>query len=261
MPLRNLSPMKNTEPNKFVAYLVIIAAPFALGTFFLTWAPSAQFASEDPAGDGYVPPRSIEQLVERTQESTVTVWCEPKKGKVSQGTAWAIELVTDVSKEYPTSLITNHHVIEDCIDGAGVVTINRLYEDEVAAVIVKWDEENDLAVIATEIELPALELSDNVPWPGYWMMALGSADGYEGSVSFGNVINTNTAEILITNNISPGSSGGPLIDNEGYVVGVTSWGLEIEQYNGAKSLDAFCAKILECEYEWEGTKTWWDYKD
>jgi S1-C subfamily serine protease len=247
------------ESSKFATYLAIIAAPFAVGAFFLTWAPSAQFASEDPAGDGYVPPRSIERLVERTQESTVTVWCDPTKGKGTQGTAWAIELETDVSEEFPTTLITNHHVIDDCIGGAGVVTINRLFEEKVDAVIVNWDEENDLAVIATEIELPVLELSDNSPWPGYWMMALGSADGYEGSVSLGNVINTNTLEILITNNISPGSSGGPLIDNEGYVVGVTSWGLDLEQYNGAMSLDAFCAKILECQYEFKGVKTWWEY--
>jgi S1-C subfamily serine protease len=90
-------------------------------------------------------------------------------------------------------------------------------------------------------------------------MALGSADGYEGSVSFGNVINTNTTEILITNNISRGSSGGPLVDNEGFVVGVTSWGSDIEQYNGAKSLDAFCSKILKCKFD--GGKTWWDYSE
>jgi S1-C subfamily serine protease len=166
-----------------------------------------------------------------------------------------------VSKEYPTTLITNHHVIDECIDGAGVVTINRLFEDKVDAVIVKWDEENDLAVIATEIKLPVLELSDNYPWPGYWMMAVGSADGYEGSVSFGNVLNMNRSEVLITNNISPGSSGGPLIDNEGFVVGVTTWGLDIEQYNGAMSLDAFCAKILECEYDYKGRATWWDWND
>ncbi len=102
-------------------------------------------------------------------------------------------------------------------------------------------------------------MSDNSPWPGYWMMALGSADGYEGSVSFGNVFNINRSEVLITNNISPGSSGGPLIDNEGYVVGVTTWGLDLEQYNGAKSLDAFCAKILECEYDYKGRPTWWDW--
>ena len=92
-------------------------------------------------------------------------------------------------------------------------------------------------------------------------MALGSADGYEGSVSFGNVINFYGNEIFITNNISPGSSGGPLIDNEGFVVGVTSWGLVDLQYNGAMSLDGFCAKILECKYEFKGEMTWWDYSD
>ncbi len=256
--LRTVLPMKQ-ETNKFIAFLAIIATPFALGAFFLTWAPSAQFASEDPAGDGYVPPRSIQQLVDKTQESTVTVWCEPSENKGTQGTGWAIELETSRSKTHPTTLITNHHVIDDCIGVDGSVTIALPYEDPSEAVIVKWDAKNDLAVLATGRKLPVLELSENAPWPGYWVMALGSADGYEGSVSFGNVINTNTLEILITNNISPGSSGGPLIDNEGYVVGVTSWGLDMEQYNGAMSLDAFCAKILECKFDWKGEKTWWDY--
>jgi S1-C subfamily serine protease len=251
--------MKNTEPNKFVAYLAIIAAPFALGAFFLTWAPSAQFASEDPAGDGYVPPRSIEQLVERTQESTVTVWCEPKNDKVSQGTAWAIELEKDSTKTNPTVLITNHHVIDTCIGQGDVITVALPYEDPVAAELVRWDAENDLAVLRTKLDLPILDLSGYDTYPGYWVMALGSADGYEGSVSFGNVINSNRTEILVTNNISGGSSGGPLVDNEGNVVGVVTWSLDEEQYNGAVSLNAFCLKILECPYEYEGEKTWWDY--
>jgi serine protease Do len=249
------------DANKFVAFLAIIAAPFALGAFFMTWSPSAQFAIEDPAGDGYVPPRSIQTLVEKTQDSTVTVWCRPIRGEMSQGTAWAIDLGTSSSEKSQTTLITNHHVVDDCIATGGKVTINLLYEDEYPAEIVKWDKDNDLAVLATAKKLPVLKLSENLPWPGYWVMALGSADGYEGSVSFGNVINTNLTEILITNNISHGSSGGPLVDNEGYVVGVTSWGLDEEQYNGAKSLDAFCSKILECEYEFDGEKTWWDYSN
>jgi S1-C subfamily serine protease len=227
----------------------------------LTWAPSAQFASEDPAGDGYVPPRSIQSLVDTTQESTVTVWCDPKEGKGTQGSGWAIELETNKSKTHPTALITNHHVIEDCIGGAGAVTINRLFEDEVEALIIKWDAENDLALLATDVKLAALPLADNIPWPGYWVMAVGSADGYEGSVSFGNVFNLNASEVLITNNISPGSSGGPLVDNEGFVVGVTTWGLDLEQYNGAMSLDAFCAKIMKCEFDWKGRPTWWDWND
>ena len=245
------------DANKFIAYLAIIATPFALGAFVLAWSPAQQFSNEDPAGDGYVPPRSIERLVERTQESTVTVWCEPTKGKGKQGTAFAIELETSESKDYPTTLITNHHVIEPCIGIENALTIALPNEDPIKAVIVKWDEENDIAVIATKMELPYLQLSEYDPYPGYWVMALGSADGYEGSVSFGNVINTNVSTILITNNLSSGSSGGPLVDNEGFVVGVTSWTLDEQQYNGAKSLDAFCAKILECQYD--NGKTWWDY--
>jgi len=251
--------MKDSDPNKFVAYLAIIAAPFALGAFLLTWAPSMQFANEDPASDGYVPPRSVQSLVDSTQESTVTVWCDPKIGMGSQGTAFAIELKNDVSDEFPTTLITNHHVIANCIGVDHELEIALPFKDPESAVIVKWDEENDIAVIATKLILPALELSENTTWPGYWVMALGSADGYEGSVSFGNVINSNTLEILITNNISSGNSGGPLVDNEGKVVGVITWAFGEEQYNGAKSLDAFCEKVLDCKYEFRDVKTWWDY--
>ena len=90
-------------------------------------------------------------------------------------------------------------------------------------------------------------------------MAFGSADGYEGSVAFGNVLNVYGNELLITNNISSGNSGGPLIDNEGNVVGVNTWSYAEEQYNIAVSLDAFCAKILDCEFVTDGEKTWWDY--
>ena len=257
--LHSLLPMRETDSNKFIAYLAIIATPFALGAFLLSWAPSMQYSNEDPAGDGFVPPRSIERLVDTTQASTVTVFCTPKAGKASQGTAWAIELETDVSKEYPTTLITNHHVIEDCIGVDSEVTINLLYKDKIKAVIVKWDKENDLAVLATTKKLPVLELSENIPWPGYWVMALGSADGFEGSIAFGNVLNLIYNDILITNNVSGGNSGGPLVDNEGVVVGIVSWSKDIEQYNGAKSLDAFCAKILDCKYEFEDEKTWWEY--
>ena len=253
--------MRDTDPNKFVAFLAIIATPFALGAFLLTWSPAGQYANEDPAGDGFVPPRSIQNLVDRTQASTVTVVCELEDGSISQGTAWAIDLETDVSEDYPTTLITNHHVIEDCIGVEGSVTINLPYQEKIKATIVKWDEENDLAVMATSKELPTLELSENIPWAGYWVMALGSADGFDGSVAFGNVLNVFYNDILITNNISHGNSGGPLIDNEGVVVGVVTWGMDTEQYNGAVSLDAFCAKILECQYEFDGEKTWWDYSN
>ena len=47
--------------------------------------------------------------------------------------------------------------------------------------------------------------------------------------------------------ISHGNSGGPLVDNEGNVIGTNSWRSTKEQYNGAVSLDAMCIKIMKCK--------------
>ena len=245
--------MTQSPANKFIAAIVIVSAPFAMGAFFLAWAPSSQYVASDPEYDGYVQPRSIEKLVERTQDSTVTVFCRTGKEMMSLGTAWAIDLENGKDKKYPTTLITNHHVIEDCIPAGGKLTVAELYKKEVPAEIIKWDKKNDLAVLATGLKLKTLELSDAEPWPGYWVMALGSADGYEGSVAFGSVLNTNESEVLITANTSHGNSGGPLVDNEGKVIGTTSWGHMEEQYNGAMSLNAMCRKIIECDGDryWE----------
>ena len=245
--------MSQSPANKFIAAIVIVSAPFAMGAFFLAWAPSSQYVASDPEYDGYVQPRSIEKLVERTQDSTVTVFCGTGKEMMSLGTAWAIDLKNGQDKKYPTTLITNHHVIEDCIPAGGKLTVAELYKKEVPAEVVKWDKKNDLAVLATGLKLKTLELSDAEPWPGYWVMALGSADGYEGSVAFGSVLNTNESEVLITANTSHGNSGGPLVDNEGKVIGTTSWGHMEEQYNGAMSLNAMCRKIIECDGDryWE----------
>jgi S1-C subfamily serine protease len=245
--------MDETPSNKFIAFVAIVATPFALGAFLLAWAPAQQFSNTDPKYDGYVQPRSISDLVDKTQASTVTVYCEPNKADFSQGTAWAIELPNGVEEEFPTTLITNHHVIEKCIGLDETVTVALLFKDEVKARIIKWDKENDLAVLATTLDIEPLELSEYEPWPGYWTMALGSADGYEGSVAFGSVLNGTDYELLLTTNLSHGNSGGPLVDNEGRVVGVVTWRSTTEQYNGAKSLNAMCAEIIKCDgdYYWK----------
>ena len=239
--------MTDTPSTKFIALVTIVAAPFALGAFLLAWAPAQQFSQTDPRRDGYVQPRSISDLVDRTQASTVTVFCEPNKKDGVLGTAWAIELPNGVEDEYPTTLITNHHVIEKCIGRDDKLTVALPYKKKFAARVVKWDKKNDLAVLATKLKLKPLELSTYEPWPGYWTMAVGSADGFEGSVAFGSVLNSTDYEILLTANISHGNSGGPLVDNEGKVIGVVSWRSKTEQYNGAMSLNAMCAEILTCD--------------
>lgn len=170
--------------------------------------------------------------------------------------AWAIELNNGMDKKNPTTLITNHHVIKECIAGRDKLTVPELWKDRVPAYVVRWDEENDLAVLTTGLKLKPLGLSQVEPWPGYWVMVLGSADGYERSVAFGSVLNATNTEIFITANTSHGNSGVLLIDDEGMVVGKTSWGHAVEQYNGTKSLNAMCAEILDCDgdYYWAQTE-------
>ena len=238
--------MRSLVSNKFVAILAILSTSFAFGAFVLAWSPSNQFNSTDPKNDGYVQPRSISNLVEKTQASTVSIFCEVENVGGLMGTAWAIDLKNGMDKKNPTTLITNHHVIEGCIGGKGNLSVAGFRKDRVPAYLIKWDDENDLAVVATKLKLKPLTLSKDEPLPGYWVMVLGSADGYEGSIAFGSVLNSEHSEIFFTANMSHGSSGGPLIDNKGLVVGTASWRNKKEQYNGAMSLNAMCEKILDC---------------
>ena len=243
--------MENNISQKIIAFATILALPFALGAFVLTWAPAQQFYLSDPTYDGFVQPRSIAKLVEITQDSTVTVYCDYGAGKYqyTQGTAFAVELEHTQDKKYKTTLLTNHHVIEKCLDNNKKIYVLALVGEETEAVIDRVDEENDLAVLVTTLKIENLYFSNYKPNPGYWIAAVGSADGYEGSVAFGNVLNMDKYELLITAPLSSGNSGGPLIDNEGNVVGVntkTPIGSDY-QYNLAMSLDALCLKIMECE--------------
>lgn len=254
--------MKSAE-TKFLSFLAIIATALAGGAFALSWQSSNHFFEFAPANDGFVAPRDISQVLESTQDSTVQVNCMISKKKGSIGTGWAIDSELLTSSSSKTTIMTNHHVIADCINGKGTVTINRLFKKEKPASILVYDKKNDLAVLETDVELKALELSNNSPWPGYWVVALGTAGGLEGSVAFGSVLNLTNEDVLITNNISEGNSGGPLIDNEGKVVGMVSWGMDYrrEQYNGAKSLDVFCVKLLKCEYKYKDEATWFEYEE
>lgn len=223
--------------------------------FSSTSGPIEQFRVSDPVENGYVEPRNFDEIVNRLEESVVTIFCEISDDEVMQGTAFAVNLegYTDQGK---TALFSNHHVIEDCID-QGTLTIQNLNGDVYDVVLENYDAENDLALLSADIEIAYLDLADYPPSPGYWVMSYGSADGVEGSISIGNVLNVTTDnDILVTAALSTGNSGGPLIDNEGNVFGVSTAvsTTELRQYNIVGSLDRMCAVILECD-----GKDYWDW--
>ena len=251
--------MKIHLPYKAVASIAIAAVLLSIGSIWMAWPSFHEYNNNDPKLDGFVQPRSIADLVRKAQISTVTIYCENTNGKFSQGSGWSTTLDIGKNKQYPTAIVTNYHVIEDCLNSDATLRNNslkvtKLYgKKEWSAILYRVDPENDLAIIRTSAVVKALNFAPNVPKPGYWVMAVGTADGYEGSVTFGNVLNINDTEILNTANISHGNSGGPLLDNEGNVIGTNTFSSDLEQYNGAKSLDAMCSVFIECDgdYYWE----------
>ena len=201
--------------------------------------------------DYFHAPPNLSQLITHVQKSTMVVTCGN-----SQGSGWVISLgevidtadaeTKQIDKMYPGSVITNYHVIADCVgDRRAVTTSNgsRQYE----AILFSTDEENDLAIVSTKLVLPALEISKS-PSPGWWSMALGSPFGLEKSISIGNIMNVLEKQIVSTAPINPGNSGGPLVNSFGQVMGTNTWKLrDADGFNVAKSVSLLCVELVVCD--------------
>lgn len=235
------------HPFPIIVGITIFALIMALaGSVFTT----EKYARELEKVDFYHAPPNLAQLITRVQESTMVITCGD-----SLGSGWVISLgpvspsadaeTKRIDKEYPGDVITNYHVIKDCVNNPqGVKTSNgkRNYE----AILFSYDEVNDLAIVSTKLVLPALEIS-KTPDPGWWSMALGSPFGIEKSVSLGNVMNTVDDRVISTAPINHGNSGGPLVNSFGEVMGTNTAYLENAQsFNIAVSTDLLCSKLVSC---------------
>jgi S1-C subfamily serine protease len=130
-------------------------------------------------------------------------------------------------------VLTNAHVIE----GATRLTARSMEGDEYLVSVVQSDALRDIAVLrlagwnGTSLHLAvdpdAVQVGEDV-------LAVGNPLGLEGTVTRGIVSAkrklAGVSLVQIDAAISPGSSGGPLINEAGEVIGITSW-----KMNGAKS--------------------------
>lgn len=200
--------------------------------------------------DYYHSPPNLAQLIVDIQKSTMIVHCGE-----SLGSGWVIALgeVVDtaspeekkLNKLYPGSVITNYHVIKDCISTPDSIrTSNGSKEYE--SILFSYDEKNDLAIISTKLLLSPLPISEK-PSPGWWSMSLGSPYGIEKSISIGNIMNIVDQEIISTADINPGNSGGPLVNSFGQVIGTNTWKrVDASGINVARSVQLLCDKLVAC---------------
>ena len=205
------------------------------------------------SNDGYVPPDNLDKLVHTVSSSTVTIYCELSSKHGWQGSGFAADIVNS-NADY-TTIITNFHVIKDCVKYSKPITVTYKKIKEIPASIINTDEENDLAMLEIKRYITPLPFAQVKPNPGFWAMSISSPNDYSNSVSIGNVVTVQDFDLLSSVMTGSGSSGGPLVDNTGYVIGVTTWaGIKEWNYSGSVSLDAFCVRLLECngkDFGWE----------
>ena len=122
-------------------------------------------------------------------------------------------------------ILTNHHVIE----GAGYITVTAQNGQSVGAMVKDYDAQRDIALLKvnTSYALPFLTISNTLPKQGEAVIAIGNPRGLNGSVSSGIVAAVreidNNLWVQFTAPISPGSSGGALLNIKGEVVGMPTW--------------------------------------
>jgi S1-C subfamily serine protease len=141
-------------------------------------------------------------------------------------------------------LITNHHVIASEVDPE-YEGYSRLYvrlpsdpDERIPARVVGYDRVFDIALLKVEIEAPyVLSLTDiRALEPGLRIVAIGSPGGLENTITSGIISATGRRFLQMGDAmqmdvpINPGSSGGPLLDERGNLVGVVFAG--IEQFEG-----------------------------
>jgi S1-C subfamily serine protease len=204
----------------------------------------------------YEQPRDLGAFVDKIRSATVTIFCGN-----SSGSGWAIELSTlgggEIDPGNPFQIVTNHHVIEDCISSGIVEISSPSFAGITTAYLHDYDGvTSDIALLVTKQSLPTLRPSFDRPEIGQWSMAVGSpgtwntSDGLlKGNVTFGRV--TNFAESLVATDaaVNYGNSGGPLVNSLGEVIGTNTWidsGGYTDNITYAQGTPILCRTILNC---------------
>src|SRR5690606_35158660 len=150
-------------------------------------------------------PDDMAAFVERVEKSVVTVYCETSEMGAT-GSGFAIKI--DGSAASSRTIVTNYHVIEECVGGRGEVSVTGA-EFESVATIASEDPDNDLATISIDYSIPSLIAGDK-PAIGVWVAAFGSPHGIAGTVTQGTVSNvSDQSKAVVTDAaINHGNSGG-----------------------------------------------------
>ena len=148
----------------------------------------------------------------------------------------------------PDVIVTNFHVIENSTEGYVKIVGEETKYEIIGAIAI--DKKNDLALVKvkgangkplTLQKEPQIAIGDQV-------FAVGNPKGLEGTFSQGivsSIRRENGDSVLqITAPLSPGSSGGPVLDSSGQVIGIAVGAIEGGQALNFAIPSVYLAKLL-----------------
>ena len=199
-------------------------------------------------------PVDLTSLSSNLKPSVVTVKCG-----TGSGSGWSAKVNLSsklINEGFISYVITNHHVIEDCLRLKKVsLLLNN--GSTVEGTIISWNESSDVAGIVTKSTIPGLEWIGSAPKQGWWVGVIGSPLGQTGILTTGIVssINNNSGTFTMTAAINPGNSGGPVFDSTGRVLGLAtsknliSGTVLAEGSGNAHGVTLLCGTIVSCAQE------------
>ena len=152
-----------------------------------------------------------------------------------------------------SDIVTNYHVVADAL-ARGETDIEVTQRDRImGADVVRTDRLDDLALLHVGEKLKPLAVAARRPKIGAAVLDLGSPLGLSGSVSSGVVSAYRSIfgsdYLQFSAPISPGNSGGPVVDTAGRVVGVATAKIVDDGAEGlgfAIPVELPCAAIVVC---------------
>jgi hypothetical protein len=148
-------------------------------------------------------------------DSVVTIYCENKNGTESSGSGFFVE---------KGLVMTNSHVVGDAM----TITIELKDERRFPVLgIAAQDPEVDVALLRVAYtDAPPLKIAGELPAVGHKVTVIGAPLGFSHSLSDGTLSAVRKKDyeaIQITAPISPGSSGSPVFDSSGQVIGIVTF--------------------------------------
>ena len=184
-------------------------------------SPVGTAAAPSPTGETFDP----EALYARVSPAVVTIANRQRQGRATTPTV--ANAGSGVILDARGNIVTNRHVI----DGAEQIAVTLLGGQTVSATLVGQDAVADIAVVRIEAQaVPGIAtFGDSAQVrPGQRVVAIGSPQSFETTITRGIISGTDrvigSLEGMLQTDaaISPGSSGGPLVNARGEVVGINT---------------------------------------